>query len=237
MRSALIVAISILMLCCAGHVGNVLKKSQMTVNSTNVSAVEVFELDVRNPEYVDSVAYTMRVVKAGEDVKITFLNYTYSTTSSYQLSVHRKMRMALKGAWIIDRGSEFYLYTPNLLYMRDRVCVYRTANGLPRYRGLPIITFIDVARYFNKAKDVSVRDEGRYYLATYTLEYPYVRFAERAEFSVWISKSTLIPVKVRIRAKYDGSDITMRIKVLSYRTGSVTGNFSLKGLKVIRRYP
>ncbi len=236
MRYAPLVMLAVLLLCCAGHVGNVLKKSEKVVNSTNISGIDVFEMRIRAPNYTDLTVYTMRVEKIGGKVKIDFLNYTYNTTSGYQMLVHRKMKIALKNAWIIKEDGLFYVYTPNLLYMKRRVCVYRVAKGLPIYRGLPIITCLDVAEYFGKAKDVRVRDVGRYYLATYVLYYPYVRFADKARFEVWISKRDLIPVKAVITARYDGSDIRIVTEFKSYRT-NVSGWIGFKGLKVIRRYP
>ncbi len=232
MKRTLVLILALLLTCCSSNVNPklVLKKSEAILHE-NFEAKAVFVMTLKTPKFVDRTVYTMKVIRFGNETKIAFLNYSFSPKTP----VHERMKIALKDAWIIDDGSHFYLYTPHLKYVGDKVGLYGVAEGIPRYTYLPFVTCLDVARTFDKAENVRlVGEEGKCYVISYELSYPTVRFSDRAKVKVWISD--YVPVKAEIDAKYHDTEIRMVTTFENFTTNVIKVNFSLRGLTVMKRY-
>ncbi len=240
MRRIIILILALALLGCVGQVkidvNEILKKSEESVLTKNLDANATFEMLCKTPKLTDFTRYDLRIVKIGNTTKIFFLGYEYNTTDKSQADVHKKTEIALKDAWILDRGDVYYVYTPNLLYMKDRVGEYRAAEGLPRYKFIPIMTCLDLARFFDKAEDPTLEVGDEAYVVSYKLSYPTISFAEKADVKVWISKKDHIPFKAEISAKFDQTEITMKTELKSYKTEGVQCDMSLKGLSIVKRY-
>ncbi len=241
MKRIVILLLALILLGCAGQKAEkpneILTKAERAVASTNLDANATFELTIKSPKFTDYTRYDLRVVKLNNTTKIFFLNYSYKTTDQSIADVHKKMKIALKDAWILDKGDVFYVYTPNLAYMKGKVGEYKPAESLPRYKFIPIITCLDLAEFFDKAKDVRLIDEnGNYYVVAYSLRYPSIAFVETANVKVWISKADYIPIKAEITANFGRTSITMTTEMKSYKTKGVKCDMSLNGLSVVERY-
>ncbi len=239
MRALIPLLLVVIILGCVGQEKKVdpkeiLKKAENAV-AKNFDANATFEMILKSPKFKDYTRYDMRIVKIGNSIKIFFLNYEYNTTSKYLEGVHRSMKVALRDAWILDVGSKFYLYTPHLEYMKDKVGEYKPSKSLPRYVYLPIVTTIDLARNFDKARKVKLyKETEKYYIISYSLEYPTITFAENAEVKVWISKRDFMPVKAEISAKFKNTSIKM-VTEANFRIGNVKCDMTLDGLSVVKR--
>jgi len=243
MRRFAVLLLALILLGCAGqkvekvNPKEILAKAERAVNSTNLEANATFELKLKSPKFTDYTQYDLRVVKLNNTTKIFFLDYLYNTTDSSLAEIHKKMEIALKDAWILDKGDAFYVYTPNLMYMKNKVGKYKPAESLPRYKFIPIVTCLDVAKFFNKAENVSlIGENGKCYVIAYSLQYPNIAFAKVANVKVWISKADYIPIKAEITANFSDTAITMITELKSYRTNGVKCNMSLNGLRVVERY-
>jgi len=231
MRKLLVLILASLLLCCTSNVNpkSILSKSEGILHK-NFEARAIFEMYIKTPKLADHTEYVMDIVRSNNTTKISFLNYSFSPKTP----VHERMKIALKNAWLIAKGDYFYLYTPNLKYMKGKVGMYRLSKGIPRYTYLPIVTCLDLARTFDKAEDVKlVRSENGCYVISYELEYPVVRFADKAKVVVWIRN--YIPIKAEITARYKDTSIRM-VTRLENITSIENANLSLKGLTILKRY-
>ncbi len=240
MKRIAILLLALILLGCAGQKAekpnDILTKAERAVASADLDANATFELTLKSPKFTDYTRYDLRVVKLNNTTKIFFLNYSYKTTDSSLAEVHKKMKIALKNAWILDKNDAFYVYTPNLMYMKRKVCKYKPAESLPRYKFIPIITCLDLAKSFSFAKDVRLIEENNScYVVAYKLHYPNIAFAETANVKVWISRTDYIPIKAEITANFGQTAITMITELKSYRTKGVKCDMSLNGLKVVER--
>ena len=232
MRKLIVLLVAVLLLCCTSNVDPklILKKSE-GILSKNFEAKATFEMYVQTPKFTDRTEYVMEIIKVGNMTKITFLNYSFSPKTP----VHERMKIALKNAWLIEKDGYFYLYTPNLKYMKGKVGMYKISNGIPRYTYLPIITCLDVARTFDKAEDVKlVGKENECYVISYELSYPTVRFTDKANVKVWIHD--YVPIKAEITAKFHSTDIRMITEFENIEMNVTGVNLSLEGLTVLKRY-
>jgi len=242
MRRIIILILALMLFGCVGQevkkldAHEILKKAEDAVATKNLDADAIFEIHYKTPKLNDRTHYNLRIVKIGNATKIFFLGYSYNTSDEYQAEVHSKMKIALKGAWILDKGNVYYVYTPNLMYMKDKVGEYKPANDLPRYKFIPIITCLDIARFFDKAEEPKVEVEDGAYVVSYKLSYPTIAFAEKADVKVWISKKDYIPFKAEMFAEYNQTKITIKTEFKSYKTEGVQCDMSLKGLSVVKRY-
>ncbi len=243
MRRLVILLLALILLGCAGQKvekvdpHEILSKAERAMVSTDLDAKATFEMNLKSPKFTDYTQYDLRVVKLNNTTKIFILSYEYNTTDSSLAETHKKMKVALKDAWILDEGDYFYVYTPNLKYMNDKVGKYKPADSLPKYRYIPIVTCLDIAKTFTNAKNVSLAEEDEnYYVVAYLLQYPDIAFAKVANVKVWISKADYMPVKAEISANFGQTSIKMTTELKSYKTESVKCDMSLKRLSVVERY-
>ena len=176
----------------------------------------------------EKVIYNMTVEKHGERLKINFDSYSFY---SAEPQLHNQIGKTLKNAWLLDFGSKYYLYTPEIY---DKIVEYKPGSTLFRYRSLPIVLLFYPLRFIENAENIQIKKDKVYMngkkveaeLLSYELRPPFV--PSHFHLKTWIVEG------VAVKSEMKSEDVKMVSGFTEYGF-DLRENFTLPDIMVVRR--
>lgn len=160
--------------------------------------------------------FRLKLINEGNNskIRIDFTGYDYNISdNTTNKEAHECMRVILRNAWILDDGTEYHVFMPEL---SENVRTFAVCNESIFPYDIILADNIHLAMLFKHAEINGINESENAYIISYGLSYPVIPFATHAELRTWISKDDLIPVKTEVHAVCSSSVVKLCFGFRSY---------------------
>ncbi|WP_457548701.1 hypothetical protein [Archaeoglobus sp.] len=147
--------------------------------------------------------------------------------------LYDRLNVSLRNAVLIDTGDSYYLYMPSIY---PYVVKYKPQNSIIRYRGLPIVTFYNLVKTFDKARNVEYVGKSRLIVNGSSIDVDVIRYQfddgllgnVKVELYVW----NKLPIKAVLTVPNYNATIITAIEKYDFNKAE---DFNLSAYEIVER--